>query len=254
MTDQNLAFYFQDFTTTLTNGSVQYSTACVIPSNTVLNRVVGITISGTLFPQETNQYTLVLDFTKVQSGRDINLEGPIDGVVTFCKRTFDASNLLTYTFSDRILTLQMEIPQVIQKKPKHFFINIQINDDPCCKSCPVPNGLQNMDFSVKSQCALLSGSFVNAYSDGRAILLAAANGICLSLTQLSLVVKVDKAGDNFTYSISNLGTYTSGSCTYTINNEGFSQTATVTVTWPNGGTKTLTAPGLQKTTGTFSFS
>jgi len=128
MTDQNLAFYFQKFTITLTHGSVQYTTAGILPSNSVLNRVAFLTVSGTLFPQDTDTYTLVFDFTEVQSGRNISLEGPIDGMVTFCKKTFDATEVLRYTYENRILTIHLQVPRMVRRKPQHFFMNIQIND------------------------------------------------------------------------------------------------------------------------------
>jgi hypothetical protein len=103
----------------------------VIPSNSVLNRVVAITISGVLFEQATTNYRLVLDFTNVQSERQIELEGPLDGVFTLCKRTFEASDILSYTFANRILSIDIDVKRRLQKQ-KNFFVNIQIKDNSVC--------------------------------------------------------------------------------------------------------------------------
>ena len=225
MTDQNLAFYFQNFTTTPSNGSIDYSTAGVIPSNSISNRVVAITISGTLFPQDTNQYTFVLDFTNVQSQRQINLEGPIDGVVTLCKKTFDISDLVTYTYGNRILILEMKVPRVIRKKSRHFFMNFQINDTGCTfYVCPVdlpPSG--QYDFSVKTtSCGQDSGQYVRSYrnfGEQCGVIYFSPEQIvpgspCPSSTTLILSVG-DPIVNSYTFDISDLGTYTE--CEWSIN-------------------------------------
>lgn len=167
MSQQNLAFYFQDFTSSLDFGSINYTTAGVIPSNTIDNRVFVFTVSGTFdcLPQDENVYTLILDFTNVRTERQITLEGPVDGNLNVCSKTYNASSLVSYKLVNRVLTLQIVVPVRLKKK-KHFSINAQINDCGYLNCTPLdPNTSQYCGpNSTNPSCCPSAVSYDSSYS------------------------------------------------------------------------------------------
>jgi hypothetical protein len=200
----------------------------------------------------------VLDFTNVQSQRQIDLEGPIDGVVTLCKRTFDASDILTYIFGNRILKLQIDVPRVLRKKSQHFFLNIQINDTGCTiYSFPVPiPGGGDYDFSPIVRDNV---QFVRTYTNyGQQDCNIISFGpfepqstSCVSDTTLFLYIESPTV-PSFTFYIENVGSY--GECIWSVVSRSSSCTqvaCTLEITYPGGSQQvTVSSTGGN---GSFSF-
>lgn len=137
MSERNIAFYFQDFTNTLADGIISYTTASVVPSNSVGNRVLVITTRGTFQSKQSSIYTMVLDFTNVKSERQISLEGPLQGQLNICGKTLNAQDFVSYELKDRILILTITLRTNL-KKERRFYLNFQINDSSCVKGNGYP--------------------------------------------------------------------------------------------------------------------
>lgn len=127
MSANNLPYYFQEFTSSLRNGIIEYTTAGIIPTNSLNNRACPLTVSGSLFPSDSGVYEFTFNFQNVETERQLSLEGPIDGTFTLDSKIFVASQVLSYIFKDRVLTIVLKTPCAI-KKEKQFYINVQIND------------------------------------------------------------------------------------------------------------------------------
>lgn len=79
MSQNNLSYYFQNYTVTFTKetGSINFSTAGVIPSNVVGKRVAVLQAQGSIMKTDDGIHEIVYDFSKVQSPYNIILEGPV---------------------------------------------------------------------------------------------------------------------------------------------------------------------------------
>lgn len=135
--DQNQAIYLQKFTNKLTDGEIFYTTASLVPSNSIENRVLVITTNGSFLSNGSNTYKMILDFTNVKSKREIILQGPLEGQLNICKKSWNAKHFVSYLFRDRILTLTIQLPVIIQKK-RDFYLNFQINDSACVEGNGYP--------------------------------------------------------------------------------------------------------------------
>lgn len=139
--DNNLPIYFQNFTATMTDGSIRYTTVGLLPSNQYSKRIASIIMQGSLSPPTRSpKHTITLDFRQVAALGEINLEGPIDGLLTIGKENVDASSFMTYDASrlatDRILTLTLCHCASLARQTR-FYFNITIDDTACS-----PTGVQ----------------------------------------------------------------------------------------------------------------
>ena len=97
----NQAVFFQNFTASFVSGGViEYTTAGLIPSNSIGNRVFALTMSGRLrrpLPGNVKgRYEILLDFSKVDSSYQIRLEQPIDGQLSIGRKMYNANSVMEY--------------------------------------------------------------------------------------------------------------------------------------------------------------
>lgn len=84
----NLEIFIDDFTSSLSAGSIEWATVAAMPTNSSGNRTWNFKLSGILTPAPDGKYTLRYDFTKVPSELIIGFSGNAQGFWRLKKGVF----------------------------------------------------------------------------------------------------------------------------------------------------------------------
>ena len=138
--DNNLPIYLQNFTIE-GDANITYATIGLIPTESKNNRVLSIEISGKM----RNNSIITIDFSNVnyKNKQQIQLEGPPNGILTFCGQVYPVNKKIKYVYDNLKLHLNVNISNTITKTKANFSLQITIND-----TGPVPVAIANKEVSI----------------------------------------------------------------------------------------------------------
>lgn len=141
--DNNLPIYLQNFTIE-GDADIRYATIGLIPSESKNNRVLSIEISGKM----RNNSIITIDFSNVnyKNKQQIQLEGPPNGILTFCGQVYSVNKKINYVYENLKLSLNVNISNTITKTKANFSLQITIND-----TGPVPAAIGNREVSIPNE-------------------------------------------------------------------------------------------------------
>lgn len=141
--DNNLPIYLQNFTIE-GDADITYATIGLIPTARKNNRVLSIEISGKM----RNNSIITIDFSNVnyKNKQQIQLEGPPNGILTFCGQIYPVNKKIKYVYDNLKLSLNVNISNRITKTKANFSLQIMIND-----TGPVPTAIGNKEVSIPNE-------------------------------------------------------------------------------------------------------